>query len=409
MVPDRLQEHLDALVADIGYGATVEDLDGRAIAYSAQPTPIDEARMLAILTRETPPDVYDWQQSHGIATADKPVRIPANPELKMHPRLCIPLRYRGVRLGHLWIIESDRPCTADEVATAERRARGLAALLYRDRSPALAAWTETSALLARGLGGDRRAGARALRRLSDEHGIPPRAPLRVLAVVPTALDGAGRSETLAQMHVALADRFAARSRDRLAAVVGGHLAVLAVDGRGAPGALSGDADAVLVAARLRDEMLQAVGGAIGVAVGISDRHGELADVSSAHEQACRAAQASAVDPTIGPVASWSQIGIYRLLMAGGMQAVAPDIAAPALERLGGGRDAQALRDTLETYLDLGGNVQRTAAVLHLHRTSLYHRLGRIEERAGVDLGAGHVRLELHVALKLARLADAPAL
>ena len=60
MASDRLQSHLDALVAEIGSGATVEDLEGRAIAYSAQPTPVDEARIRAILTRETPPDVYAW-------------------------------------------------------------------------------------------------------------------------------------------------------------------------------------------------------------------------------------------------------------------------------------------------------------------------------------------------------------
>jgi hypothetical protein len=124
MAAQRLQEQLDALVADVGYGATVEDLAGRAIAYSAQPTEVDEPRIQAILTRETPPDVYAWQQSHGIATATEPVRIPANPDLRMLPRLCVPLRHRGVRLGHLWIIESQQSCTPEQVAEAERRRAG---------------------------------------------------------------------------------------------------------------------------------------------------------------------------------------------------------------------------------------------------------------------------------------------
>ena len=67
----------------------------------------------------------------------------------------------------------------------------------------------------------------------------------------------------------------------------------------------------------------------------------------------------------------------------------------------------AIAATVPLAVAIAGLVQRTAAALHLHRTSLYHRLGRIEERAGVDLSAGPVRLELHVALKLARLAGAP--
>lgn len=407
MTPERLQEHLDALVAEVGYGATVEDLEGRAIAYSAQPTEVDQARIQAILTRETPPEVYAWQQSHGIATATAPVRIPANPDLRMLPRLCLPLRYRGVLLGHLWIIESERPCTDEQVAAAERRARGLAALLYRDRSPALAVWTAASTLLARALGGrDRRARARALRRLSEVHGVPAQTPLRMLVLGSVGTDAAQREETLAQVQVALAGRFAGRARDRLAAVVGDHAAVLAIDDPRAP-SLRDDAEAVRFATRLRDE-LAAAGAPVSLAVGVSDLHGELADVEAAHEQARHAARAASVDLEVGRVAAWSQIGIYRLLLAAGLDGVDPVIATPALERLRDGRDGETLRHTLETYLDLGGNAQRTAAVLHLHRTSLYHRLGRIEELAGIDLAAGHVRLELHVALKLERLAAAPA-
>lgn len=61
--------------------------------------------------------------------------------------------------------------------------------------------------------------------------------------------------------------------------------------------------------------------------------------------------------------------------------------------------------TLERYLDSGCDARATAERLHLHRTSLYYRLGRIEELTGRDLSAGPDRLELHLALKLARLAD----
>jgi DNA-binding PucR family transcriptional regulator len=49
-------------------------------------------------------------------------------------------------------------------------------------------------------------------------------------------------------------------------------------------------------------------------------------------------------------------------------------------------------------------VKETAAKLFLHRTSLYHRLARIEKTAGVRLDNGADRLELHLALKLAKMA-----
>ena len=60
--------------------------------------------------------------------------------------------------------------------------------------------------------------------------------------------------------------------------------------------------------------------------------------------------------------------------------------------------------TLETYLDSACDARATAAALHLHRTSLYYRLSRIEALTGVDLATGSGRLELHLALGLARLA-----
>ena len=69
--------------------------------------------------------------------------------------------------------------------------------------------------------------------------------------------------------------------------------------------------------------------------------------------------------------------------------------------LDGGHEQLVL--TLETYLDHAGDVKSTAAELWLHRTSLYYRLRRIEEVAGVDLNRGEDRLLCHVALRLSRL------
>ncbi len=79
-----------------------------------------------------------------------------------------------------------------------------------------------------------------------------------------------------------------------------------------------------------------------------------------------------------------------------------DIPLGLRHLLNGGHDQ--LVHTLETYLDHAGDVKATAAALWLHRTSLYYRLRRIEELAGVDLNRGEDRLLCHVALKLTHLA-----
>lgn len=54
--------------------------------------------------------------------------------------------------------------------------------------------------------------------------------------------------------------------------------------------------------------------------------------------------------------------------------------------------------TLESFLEHAGNVQAVAAERFVHRTNVYHRLRRIEAELGVDLGNGHDRLALHMAL-----------
>ncbi|HZC41282.1 MAG TPA: helix-turn-helix domain-containing protein, partial [Streptosporangiaceae bacterium] len=41
--------------------------------------------------------------------------------------------------------------------------------------------------------------------------------------------------------------------------------------------------------------------------------------------------------------------------------------------------------------------------LHLHRATLYYRLGKAERLTGADLRDGQDRLALHLGLKLARL------
>ncbi|MFL4473953.1 PucR family transcriptional regulator [Paeniglutamicibacter sp. MACA_103] len=60
--------------------------------------------------------------------------------------------------------------------------------------------------------------------------------------------------------------------------------------------------------------------------------------------------------------------------------------------------------TLEAFLENAGDIQRTAQVLKVHRSTIYYRLDRLTEVAGVDLRLGRVQRDLHLGLRLARLA-----
>lgn len=55
--------------------------------------------------------------------------------------------------------------------------------------------------------------------------------------------------------------------------------------------------------------------------------------------------------------------------------------------------------TLTVYLDSGGNYDRTADALMVHRSTLRYRLGRIREVTGRDLADPDSRLNLHIAVR----------
>jgi hypothetical protein len=141
-----------------------------------------------------------------------------------------------------------------------------------------------------------------------------------------------------------------------------------------------------------DEALAEAGGEIGVS-------GERARLEDARDALPEAETALRLAPALGlGVVRWDRLGAYQLLapLAG-----AP-IPAP-LRRLLDHPDAEPLVATLEAYLDRAGDARAAAEALFVHRTSLYHRLRRIERIAGVDLRDGDDRLLLHVALRIRRL------
>jgi DNA-binding PucR family transcriptional regulator len=139
-------------------------------------------------------------------------------------------------------------------------------------------------------------------------------------------------------------------------------------------------------------------------IGLSAPLSTLADAPSAYEQARLAARVSARIPRFEGVAAWDELGVYRLLSVFPAEELRRQLIGGHLQRLIEADRAGTLVTTLETYLDLGGNIQATASTLVLHRASLYHRLDRIQEILEISLRDGEARLELHLSLKLARIA-----
>jgi DNA-binding PucR family transcriptional regulator len=122
-----------------------------------------------------------------------------------------------------------------------------------------------------------------------------------------------------------------------------------------------------------------------------------------YDQALRTADVAATVSTFGEVVCWDDLGIYQMLTEMPIDQLQASPLHAGLADLLDHPRAPELLPTLERYLDLAGDVQETAASLYVHRTTLYHRLRRIEQLARVSLSNGDDRLALHLSLKVARL------
>jgi sugar diacid utilization regulator len=141
----------------------------------------------------------------------------------------------------------------------------------------------------------------------------------------------------------------------------------------------------------------------GLVIGVGGWRPELASAGESYREAQRAAMVGGALPALGPVVAWSGLGAYQVAATLASTGQGDPPLHDGLGSLIGSPEALPLLETLETYLDAAGNAQLTAERLHLHRTSLYYRLQRIEQLARTELKDGMQRLTLHLTLKVARL------
>jgi sugar diacid utilization regulator len=142
----------------------------------------------------------------------------------------------------------------------------------------------------------------------------------------------------------------------------------------------------------------------GSRIGIGTQVAKLAD---AHLSYREAQQAVSIGRALGMtgVIEWSDLGIYRFVAELPPDKISMETVHPALAKI---RDSDATGDllaTLETYLDLAGDVKATSEQLAAHGTTLYSRLAKIEKLGDVDLRHGNDRLALHLGLKIAHLSS----
>ncbi|MER5872590.1 helix-turn-helix domain-containing protein [Streptomyces sp. NPDC002044] len=411
------QDLVDEISALLGAPATLENRDFRLIAFGAHDSDddlaMDPVRTRSILTRQSTAAVRSWFEGFGIARATGPVRIPAAPDAGVfRGRICLPVRYRGIVQGYVWLLDQDPGPGPEALAAAMEVAERVGTLLAEEAKAGADLSREFLAVLTAGRGWQRDMAVAALRVALGPGGDglhavvcvapwPGEAPGAVpgaaaVCVVPraTAPDDGGGPEA----GRALAVLLRLRSTDALAPALTAVARLLPRapgDGTGGPngtgnaGSAGGAGNAPGTAAAPAPHVMTA---------GAGDPVRTLADLHGAWEQAVAAARAATARPGLGPVAQWSRIGPYRLLAA-----LAPGPVDDPSTRVLLGPAHRELARTAEVFLDCAGQAGRAAAALGIHRQTLYYRLSRVEQLTGLDLGEGEDRLLLHMALKASRL------
>ncbi|MFD5508008.1 PucR family transcriptional regulator [Streptomyces sp. NPDC059761] len=372
------QDLVDDISALLGAPATLENRDFRLIAFGAHDSDddlaMDPVRTRSILTRQSTAAVRAWFEGFGIARATGPVRIPAAPDAGVfRGRICLPVRYRGIVQGYVWLLDQEPGPGPDALAAAMEVAERIGILLAEEAKAGADLSREFREVLTAGRGWQQDMAVAALR----------------VALGPGA-DG---------LHaVVCVEPWSGEAP----ASVPGAAAVCTLP---RPGRKAGQALAVLVRLRSAEVLVPAVGVATrllaggSATAGIAEPRRGLAALADAWSEASAAAQAAAAQPRFGPVAQWSAIGPYRMLAA----LAAADPAGDPATRVLLGPAHRELARTAELFLDCAGQAGRAAAALGIHRQTLYYRLARVEQLTGLDLDEGEDRLLLHMALKAARL------
>lgn len=404
-----VQEMVDRLAARVGLPALLEDRHFRLVAYSAHDEPVDDVREISILQRHASAEVSRWLSGLGIRQARRPMRVPGNPELHMLPRICVPIRHKDMLLGYLFFVDADESMTSADLEWCAQEGAALGAQLHLDSVAGLAS-SARMAETVRMLLMDSPMAAVAARDLEDDGLVATDGV--VVAVLQATADSHGTEPGIQDcLAEALVGSPRLYRRDGTLYLAGKDHCVLVM-------VAPDDEDAQLQAQL--DSMRAVASAELAVAnpgvapvVGVGGHRAALVDAAHSYHEARMAAMAAATLPGLSETVRWSQLGVYQVAatlaqagMAGGPgrdRGERPPVPHDGLRRLLDLPEALPLLETLETYLDSAGNAQLTAELLHLHRTSLYYRLQRVEQLARTDLKNGMERLALHLSLKVARM------
>jgi PucR C-terminal helix-turn-helix domain/GGDEF-like domain len=389
----------NAIAATVGGATTIEDLQSNVLAFSSLGHPIDQIRQDTILGRRVPPSWSRVISDQGIfrklyrtrdvVRIDRLVSPAGGPDADAgRPRLAIAMRAGDEPLGSIWVIEGDRPLTAEAEESLRTAAQIAAMHVLHYRSAVDLERGRRAEQLRTVLTGDRPASIESRLRLPD--GVP----LAVLAfasdlhdadLVDQAVDAL---EAVLTLHIEVFHRTAhVVSIGELVYIL---LAAAETRDRARICELAGD---------LREHAERRVNRP--VFVGIGSAVSGLDDLRRSRSEAehaltvvrQRGEQLGHVEQLRGAIA------LHRLQS---LARTDPELrlgkaAVLAAHDASNGTSYVA---TLRAYLDHFGDVPAAAEALFVHRNTFRYRLTRLLDLTGLDLNDPDERLITHLQLRL---------
>ena len=385
-----LQAVAEILARLLDRSVTIEDADLRLLA-AATAQEVDPARRWSLAHGHTPHAILERLRTSGffeeLARQPRPVRVGPFPDLGMTAeRIVAPIVAAREVLGYVWVLAGERPIVRLDYVAIEHGATVAALILTRDRAVREAHAHRRRDLLdvllaeEPGQGRSRRERLSQMAAAAARLGLDPTRPYCALLARGDLIS----ERLLVQLESILAALVEQKDGQGLVARRQGHLILVA--------------DETLMA-RI-EEALPARIASLPVFIGVGEPV-PLGDLATSYAQAWEVTE---VLHRLGEgqgLRTFRSLGLlhwlYRLPAA--VREANPYLAL--IRQLA--QANPALVETLEAYLDRGGNAVQTARDLYLHRSTLLYRLQRIKEHLGVDLADPDVRLNLHVALKAYRL------
>jgi hypothetical protein len=377
------QELVDDLFRTFGTPATLLDAQDRVLAFSDQPPELaDPLRRRVLLVNDAETEIGRAVLHHvndAARRASGIVRIPAAPHLELYERLVIPLRIRTSATAFVYLIDPHRRVTPEALEPFSTAFDAVAKQVELHRL----ARHQVRAAVAGLASSDDDERRLAVSTLDERSNVRWRAPL--CSVVITG-DAPVRN---------VPDGYWTRllGHDGEWTELAGR--IVAILGNATPARLAELADGIASAPLAAGRPVLAAG--VGEAV---DR---LSELSRSYRQAVRALRFAQSTVTDSPVASWSTLGAWRTVLA-----LEPDDAResvdPRVRRMTTNEPAAVL-SMLRSYLEREADVEEIATAHHLHRTTLYARFRRLQERYGLRWEHGEDRFAAALGIRIAQLYD----